>query len=95
MNQLSALRNSARYTEVFRNEFDAHDPDGEGFIYAKSLSTIMKNLGLPNTREEVNDHYADGADGNGQIPFNDFAAVMATKLSFPHSIGISEGLRHV
>ena len=47
----------------------------------------MKNLGLPNTREEVNNLIMQmDADGNGQIPFNDFAAVMATKLSFPHSI---------
>ena len=88
LNQLSALRNlPPGILEVFRNEFDAHDPDGEGFIYAKSLSSIMKNLGLPNTREEVNDLIMQmDADGNGEIPFNEFAAVMATKLSFPHSI---------
>ena len=26
------------------------------------------------------------ADGNGDIPFEDFAAVMATKMYFPHSV---------
>ena len=89
LNQLSALRNlPPGILEVFRNEFDAHDPDGEGCIYMlKLVKYYEKFAGLPNTREEVNDLIMQmDADGNGQIPFNEFAAVMATKLSFPHSI---------
>lgn len=88
LNQLSALRSlQGDILQLFRNEFDAHDPNGEGYIYAKSLSSIMKNLGLPNTREEVNDLIVQmDADGNGEIPFDDFAAIMATKMYFPHSV---------
>lgn len=73
--------------EIFRDAFRKYDLNHDGSIVSKNLAFVLKDLGLPITRELLNDIIIEmDADGNGDIPFEDFAAVMATKMYFPYSV---------
>ena len=88
LSQKMALRSlKGEILDIFKDAFKKYDTYGDGSIVSKNLAKILKDLGLPITREMLNNIIIEmDADGNGDIPFEDFAAVMATKMYFPHSV---------
>jgi Ca2+-binding EF-hand superfamily protein len=71
--------------QTFKTIFQKYDPENFGFIVAKDILPIMEELGLPVTNHSVQNIIVEmDADGNGAISFNDFVAVMATKMIFPY-----------
>jgi Ca2+-binding EF-hand superfamily protein len=88
MKKMSALASlDVSFMTIFRNIFDRYDDDHSGLITGKDILPIMKELGLPHTNIAVqNIIYEMNADGNAGILFDEFAAVMATKMIFPYSV---------
>ena len=63
----------AEYMESFR----IIDKDGDGTISVKELSTMLHQLGLQPTEDEVQKMFNDvDTDGNGTIDFDEFLAMM-------------------
>lgn len=46
---------SADMIEEFRDAFELFDKDGDGFVTAVELGTVMRSLGLEPTDEELDD----------------------------------------
>ena len=57
------------------------DRDGDGHIEPKELRTVMSNLGIPMTDEQVKKVIAGvDTDGNGMIEFDEFIGIMAARM---------------
>ncbi|XP_063711167.1 neo-calmodulin-like [Symsagittifera roscoffensis] len=79
--------------EEFKAAFQLFDKDGDGTITAKELGTIMRSLGQNPSQEELRKLVEEtDVDGNGEIDFDEFLAMMAKQLK-GHSGG--ENLRSV
>ena len=66
--------------EEIREAFRVFDKDGNGFISASELKHVMTNLGEKLTNEEVNEMIKEAdIDGDGQINFEEFVAMMTSK----------------
>mmetsp|Transcript_6859 Transcript_6859/g.9484 ORF Transcript_6859/g.9484 Transcript_6859/m.9484 type:complete len:160 (+) Transcript_6859:57-536(+) len=61
-----------------KEAFNVFDQDGDGYITASELSTVMKTLGEQIDKETV-DLMIEGVDrdGDGEIDFNEFKMMMA------------------
>ena len=65
--------------EEIKEAFKVFDKDGNGFISAEELRSVMGNLGEKLTDEEVAEmiRQAD-TDGDGQINYDEFSQMMVT-----------------
>ena len=62
-----------------REAFRAFDKNGNGFISAAELRHVMTNLGERITDEEVDEMMREAdIDGDGQINFEEFVAMMTS-----------------
>ncbi|XP_037758293.2 calmodulin-A [Chelonia mydas] len=66
--------------EEIREAFRVFDEDGIGYISAAELRHVMTNLGEKLTDEEVDEMIKEAdADGNGQVNYEEFVRMMASK----------------
>ena len=66
----------------FKLAFALIDKDGNGDIDARELGLIMKQFGQNLKMEELEEMINDGdKDGNGLIDFEEFLALMASKMN--------------
>ena len=65
----------------FKEAFSLFDKDGDGTISTEELGTVMRSLGQNPSEAELQDMINEGdADGNGAIDFQEFFAMMASKV---------------
>ena len=70
----------------FREIFNLVDRDGGGSISSEELGELMDTLGIDASPEEVQAMIAEiDEDGNGDIDFEEFVAVMSRKVSATYS----------
>merc|ERR1712088_661971 len=68
-------------TAEFKEAFALFDKDGDGTISTKELGTVMNSLGQKPTPQELENMIKEvDIDGNGEIDFDEFLAMMAKKL---------------
>ena len=68
-------------TAEFREAFALFDKDGDGTISTKELGTVMNSLGQKPTAAELEVMIKEiDTDGNGEIDFDEFLAMMSKKL---------------
>ena len=68
-------------TAEFKEAFTLFDKDGNGTISTKELETVMTSLGQKPTLAELEMMIKEvDVDGNGEIDFGEFLAMMAKKL---------------
>merc|ERR1712242_312531 len=68
-------------TAEFREAFALFDKDGDGTISTKELGTVMNSLGQKPTPQELENMIKEvDIDGNGEIDFDEFLAMMAKKI---------------
>jgi Ca2+-binding EF-hand superfamily protein len=61
--------------------FRFFDKDGDGFISATELGTVMRSIGQNPTDTEIRDIINEcDADGNGRLDFDEFANLMASHI---------------
>lgn len=61
--------------------FDLVDTDGSGSINREELSDLMATLGIQSTDADIDSLIAEmDSDGNGDISFDEFLAVMTKKV---------------
>jgi|TARA_B100000795_G_C22726782_1_gene409719 calmodulin len=66
----------------FREIFDLVDKDHGGSISSTELAELMSTLGINASQEEIRAMVAEiDADGNGDIDFDEFVAVMSRKVN--------------
>ncbi|XP_077555577.1 uncharacterized protein LOC144169973 [Haemaphysalis longicornis] len=66
--------------EEIREAFKVFDRDGNGFITAAELRHVMTTLGEKLTNEEVDAMIREAdVDGDGQINYDEFVALMTSK----------------
>mmetsp|Transcript_24345 Transcript_24345/g.41895 ORF Transcript_24345/g.41895 Transcript_24345/m.41895 type:complete len:164 (-) Transcript_24345:1032-1523(-) len=66
----------------FHETFKLFDKDGDGRLSKRDLADVMKKLGQSMTEDQLQKLVMDvGKDGNGDIEFSDFLAVMTKNLS--------------
>lgn len=80
--QLMAMKlvgNVSEENEILE-AFKVFDQDGNGYISARELRTVMASLGRKLTDEEVDDIIREvDLDGDGQIDYEEFLKMMAVK----------------
>nr|AAC68891.1 VU91C calmodulin [synthetic construct] len=65
----------------FKEAFSLFDKDGDGTITTKELGTVMRSLGQNPTEAELQDMINEvDVDGNHQIEFSEFLALMSRQL---------------
>ena len=68
-------------TAEFKEAFALFDKDGDVTISTKELGTVMNSLGQKPTLAELEMMIKEvDVDGNGEIDFGEFLAMMAKKL---------------
>jgi calmodulin len=66
----------------FREIFDLVDKDKGGSISSVELAELMNTLGINASQEEISAMVAEiDTDGNGDIDFDEFVAVMSRKVN--------------
>ena len=68
--------------EEFQEAFSVFDPENKGFIQAKELGNLLRNLGIYITNEEKNDYiekYVHDIEKN--ISFRDFLKIVLERIS--------------
>ena len=73
--------NRANDQEKIQKVFNVFDKNQDGFISRTELRTVMESLGEEQLTEEDIDTMMKGADqnGDGQVSFEEFAAMMRGK----------------
>mgnify|MGYP006099656399 CR=1 FL=1 len=70
----------------FREIFDLVDKDKGGSISSTELTELMSTLGINASQEEIRAMVAEiDTDGNGDIDFDEFVAVMSRKVNADYS----------
>ncbi|XP_017079815.1 calmodulin-related protein 97A [Drosophila eugracilis] len=65
----------------FKDAFVQFDKEGTGKIATRELGTLMRTLGQNPTEGELQDLIADiDSNGNGQLDFSGFCAIMAKQM---------------
>lgn len=66
--------------EEMKEAFAVFDKDGSGTISADELRQVMLNMGEKMTEEEIDDMIKEAdSDGNGEIDYKEFCAMMSQK----------------
>ena len=68
--------------EEIQEAFSVFDPENKGFIQAKELGNLLRNLGIYITNEEKNDYiekYVHNIEKN--ISFHDFLKIVLERIS--------------
>jgi len=66
----------------FKEAFRLFDRDGNGNITIQELETVMRSLGQTPSKEELDVMIKEvDSDGNGEIDFNEFLDMMASKMT--------------
>ncbi|KAL4238029.1 hypothetical protein ACF0H5_002740 [Mactra antiquata] len=74
---------SAEQIKEFRQAFKLFDKDGSGTISTKELGIVMKSLGEAKSDAELAQLIAEvDVDGNGEIDFQEYLQMMASRMSF-------------
>lgn len=72
---------SRALSTLYREAFDLFDTDGSGTIDVRELKVAMRALGFQPKKEEIKKLVADfDKDGSGMIDYEEFLAVMTTKM---------------
>jgi calmodulin len=72
---------SAEQIQEFRQAFDIIDRNGDGAITVDDLATVMRAIGQSPTHNELQDMIREvDADGNDQIDFTEFLALMSRQM---------------
>ena len=70
--------------QEFKEAFSLFDIDGDGFITAQELGTLMTKLGKKSNEAELIDMINEiDADGSGTIDFNEFLSLITRKMKDP------------
>ena len=65
----------------FKEAFELFDKDGDGTITTKELGIVLRSLGQNPTEAELLDMINEvDADGNGDVDFQEFMALMCGKM---------------
>lgn len=65
----------------FRTAFNVFDESGDGSLQADELATILASMGSNNTKEEIAKMIDEvDEDGSGQIEFEEFLPLMASRM---------------
>jgi len=73
----------------FKCAFEAFDEDNNGRITADELETVLNNLGMAKSKEEVLEIIKQiDTDENGTIDFQEFTAMLTKKMKRGASMGI-------
>ena len=68
----------------FKEAFSLFDIDGDGFITAQELGTLMAKLGKKSNEAELIDMINEiDADGSGTIDFQEFLSLITKKMKDP------------
>jgi len=66
----------------FKEAFNLFDKNGDGSITISELETVMRSLGQTPTKDELAAMIKSvDVDGNGEIDFDEFLAMLASKMS--------------
>lgn len=68
---------SADMIEEFRDAFELFDKDGDGFVTAVELGTVMRSLGLEPTDEELDDLVREIDEDGMSVP----SFILAERIS--------------
>lgn len=72
---------TAEQIQEFRQAFDIIDRNGDGAITADDLATVMRAIGQSPTSGELTDMIREvDADGNDNIDFTEFLALMSRQM---------------
>ena len=72
---------SEEQIKEFRETFQMFDGEGKGTITAKELGVVMRQLGLNPAEEELQEMVKEvDEQGDGEINFQQFLAIMAHKM---------------
>ena len=70
--------------EAFKQAFDLFDKDKGGSISNAELMAVMKSMGTPATKQEIDEMLAANDDDNdGEINFNEFINLMESRAKNP------------
>ena len=70
--------------EAFKQAFDLFDKDKGGSISNDELMAVMKSMGTPATKQEIDEMLAANDDDNdGEINFNEFINLMESRAKNP------------
>jgi calmodulin len=72
---------SAEQIQEFRQAFDIMDRNGDSVITVEDLATVMRAIGQSPTLNELQDMIREvDADGNDNIDFTEFLALMSRQM---------------
>jgi calmodulin len=72
---------SAEQIQEFRQAFDIMDRNGDGVLTVDDLASVMRAIGQSPTHAELQDMIREvDADGNDQIDFTEFLALMSRQM---------------
>ncbi|XP_785552.4 calmodulin-alpha-like, partial [Strongylocentrotus purpuratus] len=76
---LTMMAMKLKENEEITNEFRKFDKDGNGFIGAAELKTVMKSFGVPLTDKEVAKIFKEAdKNGDGKVNYEEYKKWMAT-----------------
>ncbi|CAG8807722.1 10220_t:CDS:2, partial [Dentiscutata erythropus] len=67
--------------EEIREAFDLFDTEGSGSVNIKDFKVAIRALGFEPKKEELNSLLNEVHDGSGTIDFDNFSAIVSTKMS--------------
>lgn len=72
---------SAEQIAEFKVAFSLFDPDGDGSITVEELGQVIRSLGQNPSEADLQDMINEvDVDGNGDIDFDEFLTLIATKM---------------
>ena len=76
-----ALKLTAEQVDELKQAFAVYDMDGDGIITTRELGTVMRQLGQNPTEAEILEMIKEiDKDSSGNISFQEFASLMASKM---------------